>query len=336
MKPHRSEHGFSMVELMIALVLGLMIVAAVMQTFIGTKRSYELQDDLSRVQENGRFAMEYLKRDIRQADFWGCLTGALGNITNNLDASVDTTLFSMAEGVSGAEGSGYQTDITKLGAAILSDMIVLRGGADSGFGVLPPYMPSPSGTVKIDPAATLEKGEIVLLSDCTQGDIFQISNDPETGNAGHDEVNHGTGNIIVNGNTVSPGNINNGLSKKYTGDARLFKAGTTTFEVKLNSFGEPALYRNGTEELVEGVESMQIEYGIDIDNDRIPNYFNDFDASEVDAAVSVRISLLVRGHKENVADTNMALSYDGASFPTQDRRLRKVFTTTIALRNRLK
>ena len=329
------QQGFSMVELMVAMVIGLLLVAAVLQTFISAKRGYEMQDDLSRIQENGRFAMEYLKEDIRQADFWGCMSGAVGNIANNLNSGVDEEFFSMSEGVSGAEGSGYMTDVTKLGAQIFSDKIILRGGSGSGIHVETPYMPTTAGALHVDTGSGLEQGDIILVSDCNAGDIFQLTTDPSGGST-KETLTHGTG------GSVSPGNADKDFEKKYQGDAQIFRAGTTTYEIKANSFGEPALYRNGDEELVEGVESMQIQYGIDTDGDGVPNYFNSFDASEVDDAVSVQISLLVRGYKDNLADSNYSLTYgdgdgDGVvdTFTTQDRRLRKVFTSTIALRNRL-
>ena len=63
--------GFSMVELMVAVVLGLLLTAAVLQTFVSLKRTYEFQEEFSRIQENGRFGIEFLSRDIRNADFWG-------------------------------------------------------------------------------------------------------------------------------------------------------------------------------------------------------------------------------------------------------------------------
>lgn len=318
-----------MVELMVALVLGLMLVSAVLQTFLSAKRGYELQHDMSRVQENGRFAMEFLKKDIRQADFWGCLTGALGNVTNHVDDSVDPNdLYSMGEGLSGEEGSGYVASLSALSTSFESDKIILRGGSNSGYKVMPPYMPTPAGAVHIESGTGLQQGDIVFLSDCKAGEIFQLTTDPSGGS--NETLTHGTG------NSVSPGNKSQNFTKSYQGDASVFRAGSTSYEIKIGTSGEPALYRNGTEELVDGIESMQIRYGIDTDNDRIPNYFAPFDASVVDDAVSVQVSLLVRGFRNSVTDDNYGFIYDDQTVTSQDRRLRKVFTSTIALRNRLK
>ncbi|WP_018717328.1 PilW family protein [Arhodomonas aquaeolei] len=71
---HSRERGLTLIELMIALVLGLMLSAGAVQLFIANKQSYRLQDALARVQENGRFAMQRLGRDVRMAGYHNPLT----------------------------------------------------------------------------------------------------------------------------------------------------------------------------------------------------------------------------------------------------------------------
>lgn len=64
-----SQSGFSLVELMIAMTLSLMLLGAVIQVFLSSKLTSELSNDVSRVQENGRFSLEFLARDIRMAGY---------------------------------------------------------------------------------------------------------------------------------------------------------------------------------------------------------------------------------------------------------------------------
>lgn len=59
--------GFSLLELMIALVVGLVILAALGQVFVAGQSSYSLQDRFGALQENGRYALYFLQRDIRNA-----------------------------------------------------------------------------------------------------------------------------------------------------------------------------------------------------------------------------------------------------------------------------
>jgi type IV pilus assembly protein PilW len=65
-------HGFSLVELMIALLIGIIISIGVVQIFGATRSAYQLDEGLARAQENGRFALEFLSQDIRHAGYLGC------------------------------------------------------------------------------------------------------------------------------------------------------------------------------------------------------------------------------------------------------------------------
>ena len=66
------RNGFTLIELMIALTLGLIITGVIVQVFTSTRSTYDLETGLSEVQEQGRFAMEFLAKDIRQAGNFGC------------------------------------------------------------------------------------------------------------------------------------------------------------------------------------------------------------------------------------------------------------------------
>ena len=65
----RRQCGFSLVEVMVALVISLFLIAGVIQLFIGSKQAYRFHEALSRIQENGRFALQAMTRDILMAGF---------------------------------------------------------------------------------------------------------------------------------------------------------------------------------------------------------------------------------------------------------------------------
>lgn len=65
----RAGAGFSVVEVMIALVVGLVVVAGASQMYLGSKQGWRLNEAQSRMQEDGRFALEYLARNIRLAGY---------------------------------------------------------------------------------------------------------------------------------------------------------------------------------------------------------------------------------------------------------------------------
>lgn len=102
---------------------------------------------------------------------------------------------------------------------------------------------------------------------------------------------------------------------------------TITYSVQTGASGQPALFKNDgttTSELVESIENMQILYGVDTDSDKSANYYVPADpALNWPKVVSARITLTVR-------------TIDGNLTTTGDGRIRRNFTSTIALRNRLR
>lgn len=73
-KPHkqmktRSHQGFTIVELMVAIALSLVVVAVIGGVFLANSSTFRATDDASRLQENGRFAMQTVSRVVRQSGF---------------------------------------------------------------------------------------------------------------------------------------------------------------------------------------------------------------------------------------------------------------------------
>lgn len=66
----KKQSGFTLVELMLAIAVGLILVAIIAQIYIGSKQTYRTQDDLARLQEDGRYAIESVSRSLRLAGYW--------------------------------------------------------------------------------------------------------------------------------------------------------------------------------------------------------------------------------------------------------------------------
>ena len=62
----------TLVEIMVALTISLILLAGVMQIFLASKQTYRMQDGMSRLQENARFALHFLDQDLRMAGYHGC------------------------------------------------------------------------------------------------------------------------------------------------------------------------------------------------------------------------------------------------------------------------
>ena len=63
------QTGISLVELLITLALGVIMIGAALQSMLGSRSAFLVTQELSQVQENGRFALEILGRDVRMAGY---------------------------------------------------------------------------------------------------------------------------------------------------------------------------------------------------------------------------------------------------------------------------
>ena len=77
------QSGFSLIELMISLVLGLIITGGVIQIMVSSRVTNNLNQAVSQVQESGRFIMTRLSRELYE-------TGRYDTIATRIDTSVDT------------------------------------------------------------------------------------------------------------------------------------------------------------------------------------------------------------------------------------------------------
>lgn len=326
--------GFSLVEMMVAMVISLILLAGVVQIYLSSKQSYRLQEGLSRVQENGRFALEFLSRDIRMADFWGC--ASMDNVSNNLNPAGGAGYIDFDEGGVSATNNGGLNG---------SDSITLRGAFSTGMQVLPNgaagYGPQQSANITINTANALNQCDIVIVADCSSADIFQINNANP----------NGTGQLVHNtGTTCSPGNYNplpctggnaHCLSKIYAGDASIYRVQEIVYSLGAGAQGEPALFRqqngNAALELVDGIADFQIQYGEDTDGDFTADYYVTANSVvDMGRVVSVRVWVLSRSYEDNLTPASQTYQWENGPVTAADNRLYQVFTSTITLRNRVK
>ena len=199
-----AARGFSLVELMIALLIGLMISIGVVQIFSGTRATYQLDESLARAQENGRFALEFLNQDIRHAGYAGCKRDTTVAIFNNLAYTTNAGLF--LTGIAGAEfvgtavnnsytlaaaptntTTGWAPALTAIpgipGAALAvpgalpgSDVLVLQRMVPNAWALAPPYVDP--GNVYIEPAFVpkVKNGDVMLVADCKSAVAFMVTN----------------------------------------------------------------------------------------------------------------------------------------------------------------
>jgi len=394
----RPSAGFTIVEIMVALVISLILLAGIIQIFVSAKATYNMQDGMSRVQENARFAMDFLERRVREAGFFGCST-SVGNFTNTLKNST-TNAYNFSTPAEGYEangtglgatynitatdpspvtsGSGWTATGTGSSSATLpaalvgqaipgSDVLVIRGGGNDSVKI---DHNNNSAQVFVEQLSSVTNGcagntnkisglcdgDIVVITDCSKARVFQITGIGSVGAgsctqapcANLQHAASGTpGNAITSwGGSSSP------PDERFGPGSEIVKITTTDFYVGQGANGGPSLFyleTGGTpQELVDGVENMQVLYGEDTDSASaatagLPNrYVTAAQVTDWEKVVSARISLLLRSQNGARTDSDTstyvlagATAATGTTInPVDDHRLRQVYTTTIKLRNR--
>ena len=339
-------HGFNLIELMVALTIGLIILAAVSSLFINSKQTYTTQDSLARLQENARFAMQFLTKDIRLAGYFGCLdemygaspgVALAGGLTFNTNATVPFEGVENASGTWAPSGSAQPASM-KAG----TDAIAIRMSDLGAWANVTPGMLNGSSNISVNTVTPFAINDIVVISDCASADITQIS-----GIAGT-QLTH---------------DIAFPLQKAYSAPAaRVYRIATRRYFVQINAKGTPALFRDDDgvvtddDEFVEGIENLKILYGEDTDTpatdltDGVPNVYRRANAVvNWSKVVSVRIGILARTLDQKNTDVDNgnydvdgdcpsgALAGDPCYEVTApgDRFRRRVFQTTVQLRNML-
>jgi type IV pilus assembly protein PilW len=98
-----SNQGFTMVELLVAMVVSLLALAAIYSTFLAQHRSYQVQEEASNMQQNIRTAMYYMEREIRMAGNDPFNTGNFGFVSGTSTANANVIQFTedIGDGVGG-------------------------------------------------------------------------------------------------------------------------------------------------------------------------------------------------------------------------------------------
>lgn len=358
----QDQTGFSITELMVAVTIALIVLAAVAAMFVNANKAYNNRERTSRVQENGRFAMYYLLRDLRMTGYMGCQKDLTDRLTNNLNTTTGF-VFGTANIATPIEGiddvtssstptwspSGSTTLPTKIWnntatATAKPDLITIRMVDTSLADHVISAMTSNSDNITVNTPSNFKNNPVILVADCIKADLIQVSGTNST------QLLHAT--TCPSG--VIPCNSTNQLSKQYgpqvsSTTTMVAPYNTRTYYIGLNNNLVPTLYldvngggTNGgtTVELVEGIESMKILYGIATPPNVQPSYYRKasaMSAADWANAVSIKIGILAR--TTNTKDTdidNNTYNVNGTSIgPFNDRNSRRVFTATALLKNRI-
>jgi type IV pilus assembly protein PilW len=317
---HRSAAGFSLVELMTAMLLSLMLMVATISVFVGNKRVYASTEGLGRIQENARIAFELMARDIREAGGNPCdvrmkVANVLADTTNwwaTFGTGTDTGVFGFDEG-----------DLT--GSTAGTDAIQVQYFEDTGL-VTTGGMGSTTGNLPFDDTDAIAEQQIVMACGFFPTTASEPVSDTATifsaGKSGT-SLTHGTD----SGNDKTTfADAANPTEVVYPANTLLGRLRAMEWYVAANDKGRNSLFRRqvtfpGTapvmgdpEEVVEDVLGMELTYLEGSTWSSAPSSWNNVKAVQVDLELEAA---------------------DNRAGGVQGEMIKRRLTHVIALRNKL-
>jgi type IV pilus assembly protein PilW len=325
------QTGLTLVEIMVALAIGSFLIIGAVQIYNQSRQAFVVNESIARVQETAQFAMDTIEADLRMASNWGRNSRGLAVEGRSLVGDDNPAGLTEPTGSTGSCGTNWAFDLARPidgndnaynlpcatlgGAQPNSDLITVRRAS-------------------VQPVA-LEPGRIQLQSTRIQGELFEngavpatflpVTNHPITG-----APSSATHTLMVNSYYVSP------TSTLIPGVPTLRRK---TLTVRA---GAPFI---DDQEVAPGVENIQLQLGIDVDEDNtVDRYVNPGDdiynpaaAGYVPGArvLTARVWLVIRGvTTEFGLQDNRNYQPGNANMGQQNDTFRRLqISKTILLRN---
>ena len=325
----RHCHGFSMVELMVALVITLILLSGISQIFLSSKKSFTIQDTLARQQENGRYVIDVLGQDLRRAGYMGGIGldpigGTEGEVTDNgTCVTTDNTWGRMLNNRIFGLNDTNVSYVTSTKYACSPDSSHLRGD----ILVVRYQAPWIVGGLT---TPGFESERLYVRSALTQARLFKGKDAANLSNKLPVVTTGGAAELVARAYYVGP-------SGSGTCNGAVVPA---LFRESLDDNGRPV-----AEEIGYGIENLQVRYGVDIDGDNSVDQYLDSGSTGLDepgewtSVIAAKIWILTRGEcPETGLDTSSAtfamgdVNYNPADTAKRGYR-RQLYQTTITLRN---
>jgi len=319
------EHGLSLVELLVSMLLGVFLSAVMVSAYLGAKRSYFYEEQISRMQENGRYALRLLTRELGMAGFYGGLLSTEGVVPVSVatDCSAPQWALNPAKPLelvndyNGAD-TPMTLDLTRFTCLDSADirpgtdiLAIKRTAAEASSRRGAPATALTRSTVQRW-YLRLRGGQHPAWEQLRPVDLF----DPARTNSNQSYWSAISRIFFI---------------RKYSGTQ-----GDAIPTLCMEALAGNAMSARC---LVQGVENMQLEFGIDTDADGVANQYKALPAAEeLDNAVTAKVFLLLRS-LYSIAGYTDNKSYSLGRLlvpPAGDGYLRKVFSTTVHLPNRIR
>lgn len=324
------QRGMSLIELMISITIGLLILVSLSTLFINQSKARSELDKSNRMIDNGRYALELLSNDLRLAGFYGEFSPSSGvpavpgSLPNPCSTSAADISAALQLAVQGYDATGPTSSIISPPCSLTytagstlslkpgSDILVIRRASTAQ----PIVQGVALNGVHYLQASLCEYDSAQYIVDTTPANFtLRIKGCTATSTTPYADLR----NMLVHVYFVSPdNNVGDGIPT-----------------LKLRQL-DPTTHVFITTPLVEGIDYMQLEYGLDADNNgSADSYEEDPAATDWPNVVAVKVNILARntestkGHAET---KTYSLGSAGTVSPT-DAYKRHAYTQYIRLIN---
>ncbi|MCP4320850.1 MAG: hypothetical protein GY787_03135 [Alteromonadales bacterium] len=306
----RRVSGFTLIELIVSLFLALILVGVLFQVFLSSNIANKNINYLSEVQETGRFAVSIIGKDLHSSGYFGGNID-IGNITGST-------------GVNAVNTTTCPTTVTTWGRMVTQYIHGLND-TNSGYDCIvdDEYLRGDILTIRYTSPwliSTYDANEMYLRNTLFEGRLFQGKDATSPANTNISQLNQSVHQLVARSYFIGE-----------SADTCQGVAIPALFWKTLKD-GKPS-----SEELLSGVEHLQIEYGIDSNADGTPNqYKNASQVSNWNNVKVVRVSILVRSECPDFANSDdKDYTFGDIVYQPRDDFYRQLFTTSITFRNSL-
>jgi type IV pilus assembly protein PilW len=335
----RRADGFTLIELMIAMILGLIVIAGVTSVFLAGQQSFRTNNALADVQDSSRIAFELMARDIRQAGLTGCNSAndRVTNVFNDGPGNGGTSEWwaDWSNMLHGYDDGASSDPALKGTTAVASDnSLELISAANPPVAIKDEVANS---NFDLYAATTdLENGDLVMVCSPSQSTIMQVGYKTGSTDIAYD-VSSGVspGNCSTNlGYAVGPCPI--GVDTAYPPNSMISKMTAVDWYIGTNKENGTSLYRVSlinkagvptpqAQEMVRNVTGMTITY-LDPSNSTIATSFEP--ASKIDA-VGGWLGVTAVNVKLTIESTFKRATVNG------DKAISREYNFTTTVRNRV-
>jgi type IV pilus assembly protein PilW len=297
MSTFRIDHarGVTLIELMVALLIATVMIAGAVTVYSSSRSTYRTTEIAARLQETGRYALNMIEPDVRLAGFWGMMNGP-DRVSNTVaDASITSNC-----------AAGWIGDASKAIAGI-------DAGAWTGLSGCPATNQGANTDVLIikradSKIAPVNAARVQIQSTRISATVFK-------------------GSAIPSGYAASSSETRDMVAKIYY----ISNSGTQFSLYRRTLAGSTMV----NEEVIPGIQDLQVQFGVDTNNDGAADRYVNAGDVGTSRVASVKLWLLVVSEDAEIGYVDStAYSYANVSYAAfNDNRRRILMTKTIQIRN---